>query len=160
MCARTTVNESASATAFAASSGEKSAWISSRFGGFDVRLLSTLNGTEREPADDVPLERKREYDDRHDRDHGQRADLAPLNLVPADEVGERDRQRPHLRPGEEKREQELVPREHEGEERAGDDSGHGEPQRDARERAPARRAVHHRGLLEIARQVVEEALHE
>src|SRR5437870_12803790 len=157
MCVRTTVNVSASATAFAASSDAKSACISSSeshqssavpsygsspsiswyssiatlmrypfrflkrsvsgpcpstqrfanssrlipgfafssaisFTGFDMRLLLSLHGAEREPADDVPLEREREYDDRHDRDHGQRADLAPLDRVPAAEVGEGDRQ--------------------------------------------------------------------
>src|SRR5205814_8170542 len=90
----------------------------------------------------------------------QRTDLAPLDLVSADEVGERDRQRPHLRAREEEGEQELVPREDEGEQRARDDSRDREPQRDARERTPARGAVDESRLLEVAREVVEETLYE
>src|SRR5439155_1875020 len=128
--------------------------------GFGIPLLSPFHGPEGEAADDVTLQYEREHDHRQDREDRPRADLAPEDLVSSDEVRERDRHRPHLRARQEEREQKLVPREHEREERGRDDSGHGEPESDAQERLPAVRAVDERRLLEVSRQVVEESLHE
>src|SRR5712691_5721568 len=85
------------------------------FTGFAISLLSAFDCTEGEAAHDVPLQHECQHDHRDDRNHGQRADLAPEDLVPADQVRERDGQCPHLRAREEEREQELVPREDEGE---------------------------------------------
>src|SRR6266540_2473720 len=128
--------------------------------GFDISLLSSLDRSERQAADDVALEHEREHDHRQDRDRRQRADLTPQDLVPADEVGERDGQRPNVRARQEEREQELVPREDEREQGARHHPRQGQPQRDPGERLPAARPVDERRLLEIARQVIEETLHE
>src|SRR5205809_1533436 len=76
--------------------------------GFDIRLLSPFDRPEREAADDVALQHEREHHDWQDRQDRERADLAPQDLVPADEVRERHRHGPHARTRQEQREQELV----------------------------------------------------
>src|SRR4029453_12654287 len=94
---------------------------------------SALDRTEREPGDDVALEEEGEEDDRDGVDRGERGHAAPVQAELALEVRDHDRRGLRADRGEQQREEELVPRGEEGEDRghrhaAGDHGDHDPPQ--------------------------------
>ena len=86
---------------------------------------------ERQAAHEMPLDEHAEHDRGHQRDDGERARLAILRALEADEGAEHRRQREGVPAGQEQREEELGPAGDEGEDHRGDDAGHGERHGDA-----------------------------
>ena len=93
------------------------------------------------------LRQHAEHDRRHQRDDGERARLAILRALEAEEGAEDRRQREGVAAGQDQGEEELGPAGDEGEHRRRDDAGRGERHGDAPEGLPARAAVDQRRLL-------------
>src|ERR1051325_9124279 len=109
-----------------------------------------------EAADNAPLEHERERDQRQRRNRRRGGKLAPRNRVLAGKQRDADRQRLERRRGQyDEREEELVPRVGEHQDRRGEDAGRRERQDDFSERLGARAAVDQRGLFDLVRQLFE-----
>src|SRR5256712_1825632 len=117
--------------------------------------MSALDRPQRQAADQEALQEQGEEDVGDDRHDPHRGDLAPQDLVPAHEARHDDRQRAHIPAVEQQREHNLVPREDEREQRGDDQAWRNERQGDAPERPEDSRAIDHRGLLQLHRQVLK-----
>src|SRR5690349_255711 len=122
-----------------------------------LQMALTFHSARREPLHDSALES--ENDDRHRRGRydGRGEDLAPGHLILSSKQRDRDRHSVPLRPKcEREGEQKLVPAINECEYGRRREPRAGQRQNDASEALPTRRAVNHRRLLEIGRQLSEE----
>src|SRR3954451_21344671 len=120
----------------------------------------SLDRAHRQAPDEVALDEEREGHDRQGPDHAGRAHRPPVDVDPPDQRRGPDRHRLGCRGrGQYEREQELVVGGDHREDARRDEARRGERQDDPTERAEAGVAVDHRRLLEVDRDLAEEALH-
>ena len=110
------------------------------------------------PCDDAALTGQDQQRDRNRRHDGCRQHLAPWHLIAAAEQHDRDRNRVAFGTEREReREEKLVPAVEKRQDRRARDPGRGQRQHHVAQRPHPRRAVQHRRLFEIARQLAEES---
>ena len=123
--------------------------------------MSSLHGAGAEAGDQVALDEHEQDGQRQGHEDGGRHHEAPVDVHALEEVHDADGQR-HLgdRVDEDPRDQVVVPRHDEREDRGGDDAGPRQRQHDEAEDLPAARAVDEPGLLDLDRDRLEERPHQ